>query len=686
MPRAISQLLLVGILGASAVAQNGRVSCLEPANIRDLGLKVVRGRIDAGSDDFFIYKRLLDLTPDRPKPGALAPAFETKLKEHPDDPRYLYLYGRSLIGKRTPDAIVQLNRVVELAPNFPWTYLELARIYFSHNFGDLTELAAVIHTYRDLCPADLDGYDWARSESDSVKNAEWAQNFRRLLENNTNQYNHMHWADLWATEFRFAPKSDYPQLRARVAEDLKRLEGTPEPWTRPFMADLSTGYMLIERPDLAAQIDLRIDPDLEVHKAQQAFMKEVNWNAPLNSEERENAMKAQARAAAQYVAKWPDSAAAWSTRLGFLTHDQSWTKEEMEHAGLELLRTDALRGFGWTPSPERLNVARQWVKYGIHPKDCIAMAEESLDEIASGPEIASDLYASPNSKPGINNYSHTLFFALDAIVDGSLQLKDFDKTRGAIAKMQKWVDENQPLQSDPSTGFFRWRGIWLNSSGKLAEAEGRKMDAIAFYTKAIALGARDPEMAKRARTLWDQMDGTKDGWDSLTVMTPPPSKPAPKPAINAVYQIAPWTSVGKPLLEMNILDVTGRTWTLDDLRGKTTFVTTWATWCVPCRDELPSVQKLYELVKHRNDVQVITLNADEDPGLVEPFLAANRFTFPVLMAARDYVASHATGELGIPQNWLVDHALILREKSTGFDNHILDWPKAMLDKLVSNRQ
>jgi hypothetical protein len=98
------------------------------------------------------------------------------------------------------------------------------------------------------------------------------------------------------------------------------------------------------------------------------------------------------------------------------------------------------------------------------------------------------------------------------------------------------------------------------------------------------------------------------------------------------------------------------------------------------------VQKLYELVKHRNDVQVITLNADEDPGLVEPFLAANHFTFPVLMAARDYVASHANGELGIPQNWLVDHALILREKSTGFDNHILDWPKAMLDKLVSNRQ
>ena len=499
------------------LAQNTASSCLEPEDIGNLSLKDVRARIEGGSDDFFVYKRLLELTPERPNPGSLAPFFEQKLNQHPDDPRYLYLYGRSLTGKRTRDALAQLNRAMEVAPNFPWTYLELARIYFSHNFGDPAKLETIVVGYRDLCPASLDGYNWARSESNAVKNSDWAKTFRRLLENNTTQSDHMHWADLWATEFRLAPKSDYAQLRTQVAEDLKRLERTPEPWTRPFMADLSTGYMLIERPDLAAQMDLRIDPDLEVHKAQRALMKELNWDGPLNPEERENAMKSQARAAAQYIAKWPDSAAAWNSRLTFLTYGANWTKEELEHAGLELLRTDTLRGFGWTPNPERLTVARRWVKYGIRPKDCIAMAEESLDEIASGPEIVSDLYASPNSKPGTNNYTRALFFALDAIVDASLELKDFDKTRSAIAKMQKWVDENDSLQSDPPTGFFRWRGISINSSGKLAEAEGRKMDAVAFYTKAIVQGARDPEMAKHARSLWDQMSGTKDGW----VRSPP---------------------------------------------------------------------------------------------------------------------------------------------------------------------
>ena len=76
--------------------------------------------------------------------------------------------------------------------------------------------------------------------------------------------------------------------------------------------------------------------------------------------------------------------------------------------------------------------------------------------------------------------------------------------------------------------------------------------------------------------------------------------------------------------------------------------TVWATWCGPCRDELPSVQKLYDLVKNRSDIQVITFNADQDPGLVEPFLAANHFSFPVLMSALDYAAGQAVGEVGIP--------------------------------------
>jgi hypothetical protein len=58
----------------------------------------------------------------------------------------------------------------------------------------------------------------------------------------------------------------------------------------------------------------------------------------------------------------------------------------------------------------------------------------------------------------------------------------------------------------------------------------------------------------------------------------------------------------------------------------------------------------------------------------------------VLIDERDHDASQVAGELVIPQNWLVDRSLILREKSVGFDSMIPEWPKARLDKLALSQQ
>ena len=101
----------------------------------------------------------------------------------------------------------------------------------------------------------------------------------------------------------------------------------------------------------------------------------------------------------------------------------------------------------------------------------------------------------------------------------------------------------------------------------------------------------------------------------------------------------------------------------------------FATWCAPCRDELPSVQKLYELSKERGGFQVVVMSVDENPGELTPFLAANGYTFPVVRA-REYVQSVA-GPYTIPQNWIVDGTGTLREKSVGFDPRTADWVDRM---------
>ena len=117
--------------------------------------------------------------------------------------------------------------------------------------------------------------------------------------------------------------------------------------------------------------------------------------------------------------------------------------------------------------------------------------------------------------------------------------------------------------------------------------------------------------------------GTEEGWQAWI---------APRGASTAAAAEANWTKPNKPLLDFALADLEGRTWRLADLKGRVTFVNVWATSCGPCRAELPYVEKLYQQMKGGQDVLVLTLNTDENPALIEPFLRQNKYTFPVLPA------------------------------------------------------
>ncbi len=220
------------IFATGAAAQGVRPSCERTAEVKALGIEDVQTRLNAGADDFFLYQRLEDLTP-----GTLAPIFEGKLRDRQDDPSYLYLYGRSLIGKNTPQAIVQLNRAVQLAPDFPWTYTALARVYNSRNFGNRAKALESIRAYRKLCPTNIDGFAYLTIDNDPAEAAEWAKELRSLLERST-EPNSGYWSPLWAFEFSHTAKTEYDSLRRRVGVDIKRLEAAPEPWSRSLLNDL----------------------------------------------------------------------------------------------------------------------------------------------------------------------------------------------------------------------------------------------------------------------------------------------------------------------------------------------------------------------------------------------------------------------------------------------------------------
>lgn len=78
-----------------------------------------------------------------------------------------------------------------------------------------------------------------------------------------------------------------------------------------------------------------------------------------------------------------------------------------------------------------------------------------------------------------------------------------------------------------------------------------------------------------------------------------------------------------------LTDLSGKTWTLKDLRGKVVLVNFWATWCPPCRKEMPDLETLNQRFGPQG--LVILGISDEDAATVSPFIAEHKVTYPILL-------------------------------------------------------
>jgi peroxiredoxin len=103
--------------------------------------------------------------------------------------------------------------------------------------------------------------------------------------------------------------------------------------------------------------------------------------------------------------------------------------------------------------------------------------------------------------------------------------------------------------------------------------------------------------------------------------------------------------------DFTLTDLQGKTWTLGALRGKVVLVNFWATWCPPCRKEMPDLETLYTRFKDQGFV--ILAISDEEADKVQPFLAQRKITYPVMLDPGREVNDLFQVE-GIPKSFVYD--------------------------------
>ena len=143
---------------------------------------------------------------------------------------------------------------------------------------------------------------------------------------------------------------------------------------------------------------------------------------------------------------------------------------------------------------------------------------------------------------------------------------------------------------------------------------------------------------------------------------------------------------GKMAAPFALKDLNGRLVTLDDLRGKVVFLNVWATWCGPCREEMPSIETLYDEFKGNKDLVILAVSQDtEGLAAVEPYVEKNGYHFEVLLDPQNKVGeSYDVG--GVPETFIIDRdGRIVAHHMGAFDWSSADF-RAALRELLDQKE
>jgi len=130
------------------------------------------------------------------------------------------------------------------------------------------------------------------------------------------------------------------------------------------------------------------------------------------------------------------------------------------------------------------------------------------------------------------------------------------------------------------------------------------------------------------------------------------------------------SEVGRMAPDFTLTTLDGDSITLSDFRGKTVFINFWATWCGPCRSEMPYIQELYE-EQSETGVAILAIDVGENLAEVEEFIRDYSLTFLVLLDMSGTVAEKYNIR-AIPTTYFIDSDGIIRDMQIGAFSNVTE--------------
>ncbi len=664
---------------------------LPAAERQEIRLAAIRKALAAAPSDVFLneaYQRARIGSREANR-GALITEYEALLIKHPDDPAYLYLAATAETGRKTKEALANLQKALKIHPDFGLPHIRLAEIYLSHNYENPAEAARHLDRFAEACPQSVRAPAYLRWSKDTELIARVAARLRKNVSARTDSEAVAAYPTLWSLEAALHRSDAQAENQVRLKQDLDRLFGSEFKRNSAWIGTIQATYFLDHAPEGVSN-KARAELAAIYPNSGAALSEELakalggsSYPSKGSPEQVQAFWHHRWQAALPLVRKWPASQSLADTAARAIALDASAKPEEVAEVMALYLKAIELDPDGLlTSPPESITVSQALMDTRKRIDDVPALVLAGLDAAnrETSPEMANDVNGRSVAALQEERDMWSLMGFMP-LAEAYVRLGRQSSAKDILLQVEDKLHKMRPPDNASSGDKFRFaeqEAHYWYLRGLYAEKDNHKLDALVDYRNALSTYPprrpapdRRDEVMEAADRLWKELGGSTQGWNDW----------ASHSSIAAFYAGAgggeAWSKLAKSSPDLVLTDSMGKTWKPADLAGKTTFVTVWASWCGPCRAELPYVEKLYQQFRDNDKVAVLAFNVDDDPKLMNTALQELKVNLPSI-AARDFAYS-IVAQMALPANWIIapSKTEMFRGDESTYDNWLASAAKAI---------